>query len=53
LEREWRRKFPKLLLTRIGSLNRESRIPDAKGQTGSPFAHRKLPRGYVHFQQPR
>ena len=53
LEREWRRKFPKLLLTRIGSLNRESRIPDAKGRTGLPFAHRKLPRGYVHFQQPR
>jgi thiamine-monophosphate kinase len=42
LEREWRRKFPKLLLTRIGSLNRKSQI-----------ANRKLPRGYVHFQQPR
>src|SRR5215475_283960 len=53
LEREWRRKFPKLLLTRIGSLNRKSRIPDAKGRTGLPIAHRKLPRGYVHFQQPR
>jgi len=53
LERDWRRKFPKLLLTRIGSLNRKSRIPDAKGQTGLPIGHRKLPRGYVHFQQPR
>ena len=42
LERQWRRKFPKLLLTRIGSLNRKSQI-----------ANRKLPRGYVHFQQPR
>ena len=42
LEREWRRKFPKLPLTRIGSLNRKSQI-----------ANRKLPRGYVHFQQPR
>ena len=41
LEREWRRNFPKLLLTRIGSLNRKSQIAD-----------RKLPRGYVHFQQP-
>jgi thiamine-monophosphate kinase len=41
LEREWRRKFPKLLLTRIGSLNRKSQI-----------ANRKLPRGYIHFQQP-
>src|SRR5262245_6762565 len=40
LERKWRRKFPKLLLTRIGSLNRNSQI-----------ANRKLPRGYVHFQQ--
>jgi thiamine-monophosphate kinase len=42
LEREWRRKFPKLLLTRIGSLNRKSQL-----------ANRKLPRGYLHFQQPR
>jgi thiamine-monophosphate kinase len=42
LEREWRRNFPGLPLTRIGSLNRKSRI-----------ANRKLPRGYVHFQQPR
>jgi thiamine-monophosphate kinase len=42
LEREWRRKFPKLQLTRIGSLNRKSQV-----------ANRKLPRGYVHFQQPR
>ena len=42
LERQWRRKFPRLPLTRIGSLNRKSQI-----------ANRKLPRGYVHFQQPR
>jgi thiamine-monophosphate kinase len=42
LERQWQRKFPRLLLTRIGSLNRKSQI-----------ANRKLPRGYVHFQQPR
>jgi thiamine-monophosphate kinase len=42
LERQWRRKFPNLLLTRIGSLNRKSQI-----------ANRKLPCGYVHFQQPR
>jgi thiamine-monophosphate kinase len=40
LEREWRRKFPKLPLTRIGSLNRK-----AEG------ANQKLPRGYAHFQQ--
>ena len=42
LERKWRRSFPKLPLTRIGSLNRKSQV-----------ANRKLPRGYVHFQQPR
>jgi thiamine-monophosphate kinase len=42
LERKWPRKFPKLLLTRIGSLNRKSTT-----------ANRKLPRGYIHFQQPR
>jgi thiamine-monophosphate kinase len=42
LEREWRRKFPKLPLTRIGLLNRKSKVPN-----------RKLPSGYVHFQQPR
>jgi len=42
LERQWRRKFPKLRLTRIGSLNRKSQI-----------ANRRLPSGYVHFQQPR
>ena len=42
LLREWRRKFPKLPLTRIGSLNRKSQI-----------ANCKLPRGYIHFQQPR
>jgi thiamine-monophosphate kinase len=42
LERKWRQRFPKLPLTRIGSLNRNSQV-----------ATRKLPRGYVHFQQPR
>jgi thiamine-monophosphate kinase len=42
LEHEWRRNFPKLLLTRIGSLNRKSQV-----------ANRKLPLGYIHFQQPR
>jgi len=42
LKREWLRKFPRLHLTRIGSLNHKSQP-----------AIRKLPRGYVHFQQPR
>ncbi len=53
LERQWRRKFPKLLLTRIGSLNRKSPVTDAKQRSGFPIANRKLPLGYVHFQQPR
>jgi thiamine-monophosphate kinase len=42
LERQWRRKFPKLLLTRIGRLTPQSSI-----------GNRQLPRGYVHFQHPR
>lgn len=38
LERSWRKKFPHLLLTRIGSLNRKPKI-----------GNRKFPRGYLHF----
>src|SRR5215469_11410634 len=41
LLREWRPEFPKLLLTRIGLLTRIAKIEK-----------RKLPRGYIHFQQP-
>lgn len=41
LEREWRKKFPKLPLTRIGSL---SQLSTKNNQL--------LPRGYAHFQQP-
>ena len=41
LQREWRKKFPKLPLTRIGQLDRKSKIEN-----------QNLPRGYVHFQQP-
>ena len=40
LEREWRKKFPKLPLTRIGSLSQLSRKNN-----------QLLQRGYVHFQQ--
>ncbi len=40
LQTEWREQFPKLSLTRIGQLNRKSKIKN-----------QKLPRGYVHFQQ--
>jgi thiamine-monophosphate kinase len=46
LEREWRKKFPKLPLTRIGRLN-----PKSESALGGRNA--KLPGGYVHFQQPR
>lgn len=53
LKRLWRRKFPRLMLTRIGSLNRKSPVTNAKQRPGFPIANRNLPRGYVHFQQPR
>ena len=36
----WRKKFPKLALTRIGRLTRKSKVEN-----------RKFPRGYVHFQK--
>jgi thiamine-monophosphate kinase len=39
LQRAWRKRFPKLALTRIGELNQQSAI-----------ANRKLKRGYVHFK---
>src|SRR5881392_2307955 len=39
LERDWKKKFPKLSLTRIGQLNRQS-----------PIGNLQLKRGYVHFQ---
>jgi thiamine-monophosphate kinase len=42
LVQAWRRKFPKLSLTRIGSLS-----------TKSKSEKRKLPLGYIHFQQRR
>ena len=39
LQNKWRKKFPKLGLTRIGSLNQKSKIQNPKSL-----------RGYVHFQ---
>ena len=42
LQRAWAKKFPNLPLTRIGSLNRKSKIKN-----------QKFPSGYVHFQHPR
>jgi thiamine-monophosphate kinase len=41
LQTEWRKKFPKVPLTRIGQLHQTSNIK-----------HQTLPRGYLHFQQP-
>jgi thiamine-monophosphate kinase len=40
LPSRWRKKFPKIPLTRIGRLNRKSKIEN-----------RKFPGGYVHFQE--
>jgi thiamine-monophosphate kinase len=45
LEREWRKKFQKLPLTRIGRLN-------PKSESASGGRNQKLPGGYLHFQQP-
>jgi thiamine-monophosphate kinase len=49
----WRKKFPRILLTRIGRLNRKSKIAVTQlAQRARPgFQNRKFPRGYVHFQQ--
>lgn len=40
LPARWRKKFPNVALTRIGRLNRNSKI-----------GNRKFPKGYVHFQK--
>ena len=53
LEREWRRRFPKLPLTRIGSLTRKPPLTDAKQQRALPGRNRELHGGYIHFQQSR
>jgi thiamine-monophosphate kinase len=42
LIRGWRKKFPKLLLTRIGRLNSKSKFEIRKS---------KFPKGYVHFKK--
>ena len=46
LGRSWRKKFPKLPLTRIGKLNSKF----GPSRTGS-FRNSKFPKGYVHFQE--
>jgi thiamine monophosphate kinase len=40
LLKSWRKKFPKLLLTRIGKLN-----------SAFGIRHSKFPKGYVHFKE--
>jgi thiamine-monophosphate kinase len=49
----WRRKFPKLPLTRIGRLNRKSKIENRRNAArgASEAGLSKFPRGYVHFQE--
>ncbi len=46
LEREWRKKFRKLPLTRIGRLN-----PQSARSSPASAGNLQLRRGYVHFQQ--
>ena len=47
LPTRWRKKFPRVALTRIGRLNRKSVRAE---QTA--FGNRKFSRGYVHFKKP-
>ena len=46
LGREWRKKFRKLPLTRIGRLN-----PQSARSSPAVAGNLQLKRGYVHFQQ--
>jgi thiamine-monophosphate kinase len=46
LQREWKRKFPKVPLTRIGSLTQ----PLNNASPARTSTSQLLPRGYVHFQ---
>ncbi|PYK42544.1 MAG: thiamine-monophosphate kinase [Verrucomicrobia bacterium] len=61
LEKMWRKKFPRLPLTRIGKLNRQltavrlgliSRFDKLKALSQSK-GNQQLPSGYVHFRQRR
>jgi thiamine-monophosphate kinase len=48
----WKKKFPRISLTRIGRLNRRNaarRASEAR-LSKSKIENRKLPRGYVHFR---
>jgi thiamine-monophosphate kinase len=53
LASHWRKKFPKVPLTRIGRLIRKSKIAVTQlAQRARPgFPNRKFPSGYVHFQK--
>ena len=52
LKKRWRKKFPRLPLTRIGRFTSSLDIP-ARNAAHSVAGgrHSKLPRGYVHFQE--
>ena len=48
----WRRQFPKIPLTRVGSLNRKSSPQDESVQSAEKIQNRKFLGGYVHFKEP-
>jgi len=48
LSSRWRKKFPKVPLTRIGCLEEK---PARSASRGSKIENRKFPAGYVHFQK--
>jgi thiamine-monophosphate kinase len=50
LEKSWPKKFPKVPLTRIGSLNRKSKSLLRQSGYGGRIGNRKCPPGYVHFR---
>ncbi len=49
LEKKWRKKFPRLPLTRIGQFTRHSSSPPDESGATEPVTRRSF-RGYVHFQ---
>jgi len=48
--RAWRRKFPKVPLTRIGRLNRKSKIPARNASHSVAGGQNLKSLGYVHFK---
>jgi len=52
LQSRWKKKFPNVPLTRIGRLNRKSKIENHRNaaRAASEAGLSKFPRGYVHFR---